>query len=104
MWLFLLISQVRKRNSQGQALQQGSAKVAAAEAEGILIQIGLEIFPGQAMIGAQDKRLSVADHYVQPMEKAGIVGFVFMGVPLRPEYSCNSHHCGSHCHQQRRHG
>lgn len=44
MWLSLLISHVRKRYSQGQTIQQGSAKVAAVEAEGILVQIGLEIF------------------------------------------------------------
>lgn len=44
MWLSLLISHVRKRYSQGQTLQQGSAKVAAVETEGILVQIGLEIF------------------------------------------------------------
>ena len=37
------------------------------------------------MIGAQNKRLGVADHDVQPMEKAGIriVGLVFMGVVLQ---------------------
>ena len=54
-WLSLLFSRVRKRNSQGQALQQGSAKVATAETERVLIQIGLEIFLGQAMIGTQNK-------------------------------------------------
>lgn len=42
MWLSLLISQVRKGYSQGQTLQHGRAKVAAAEAEGILTQIGVE--------------------------------------------------------------
>ena len=84
-WLSLLFSRVRKRNSQGQALQQGSAKVAAAETERVFIQIGLEIFLGQAMIGAQNKRLGVADHDVQPMEEAGIrgVGVIFMGVVLQ---------------------
>lgn len=37
------------------------------------------------MIGAQDKRLGVADHDMQPMEKAGIgiVRLVFMGVALQ---------------------
>lgn len=69
MWLSLLISQARKRNGQGQTLQQGRAKVAAAETEGILVQIGLEVFFGQAMIGTQDKRFGIADHDVQPMEK-----------------------------------
>ena len=85
MWLSFLFSRARKRYGQGQTLQQGATKVVAAETEGILIQIGLEIFLGQAMIGAQNKRLGVADHDVQPMEKAGIriVGLVFMGVVLQ---------------------
>ena len=64
MWLSHLISQTRKRYRQNQTLQQGRAKVAAAEAEGKLVQIGLELFFGQAMIGAQDKRFGVADHDV----------------------------------------
>ena len=64
MWLSHLISQTRKRYRQNQTLQQGRAKVAAAEAEGKLVQIGLEVFFGQAMIGAQDKRFGVADHDV----------------------------------------
>ena len=64
MWLSLLFSRARKRNGQGQALQQSTAKVTAVETEGILIQIGLEIFLGQAMVGAQNKRLGVADHDV----------------------------------------
>ena len=85
MWLSHLISQTRKRYRQNQTLQQGRAKVAAAEAEGKLVQIGLEVFLGQAMIGAQDKRFGVADHDVQPMEQAGIgvVGFVFMRVAFQ---------------------
>ena len=85
MWLSLLISHARKRYRQGQTLRQGRAKVAAAEAEGKLVQIGLEVFLGQAMIGTQDKRFGVADHDVQPMEQAGIgvIGFVFMEVALQ---------------------
>ena len=85
LWLSHLISQTRKRYRQNQTLQQGRAKVAAAEAEGKLVQIGLEVFLGQAMIGAQDKRFGVADHDVQPMEQAGIgvVGFVFMRVAFQ---------------------
>lgn len=37
------------------------------------------------MIGTQDKRLSVAEHDVKPMEEAGIgiVGFVFMGEAIQ---------------------
>lgn len=69
MWLSLLISQARKRYRQGQTLQEDRAKIAAAEAEGILVQIGFEVFFGQAMIGTQDKRFSFADHDVQPMER-----------------------------------
>lgn len=85
MWLSLLISQMRKRYGQCEMPQQGRAKVAAGETEGILVQIGLEVFLGQTMISAQDKRLCVADHDVQPMEEAriGIVGFVFMGVAIQ---------------------
>lgn len=85
LWLSLLISQTRKRYRQSQTLQQGRAKVAAAEAEGKLVQIGLEVFLGQTMIGAQDKRFGVADHDVQPMEQAGIgvEGFVFMRVAFQ---------------------
>ena len=66
-------------------LQQCRAKVAAGETEGILVQIGLEVLLGQAMIGTQDKRLSVVDHDVQPMEKAKIggVGVAFMGVAIQ---------------------
>lgn len=82
MWLSLLISRAGEGNSQSQTVQQGLTEVAAAETEGILVQIGLKILLGQAMIGAQNKRLGVADHDVQPVEQTGIkvVGFVLMGI------------------------
>ena len=37
------------------------------------------------MIGTQDKRFGIADHDVQPMEKAGIgiVEFVFMSIAIQ---------------------
>ena len=41
LWLSLLFSWARKRYGQGQAFQQGRAKVAAAKTKGILIQIRL---------------------------------------------------------------
>ena len=45
----------------------------------------MKIFLGQAMIGAQNKRLGVADHDVQPVEKARIriIGLVLMGIALQ---------------------
>lgn len=43
LWLSLLFSWARKRYGQGQAFQQGRAKVAAAKTKGILIQIRLGI-------------------------------------------------------------
>lgn len=45
----------------------------------------MKVLLGQAMIGAQNKCLGVADDDVQPMEKAGmgIVGFVFMGIAFQ---------------------
>ena len=46
-----LVQLDRCPNGQGQALQESGAERAAAETEGILIQIGLKIFLRQAMIG-----------------------------------------------------
>ena len=59
----------RSTNGNDQALNQRPAKTAAAEPESILIQIGLKIFLGQAMIGAQNKCLGVTDDDVQPVEE-----------------------------------
>ena len=44
----------------------------AAEAERVLIQIGLKIFLGQTMVSAQNKSLGVADDDVQPVKQTGI--------------------------------
>lgn len=41
----------------------------AAEAEAVFIEIGLEVFLGQAMIRTQDKCLGIADHNVQPVKQ-----------------------------------
>ena len=71
MWLSLLLSRAGEGYRQSQTFRQGSAKVTAAEAERVLIQIGLKVFLGQAMIGAQNKYLGVADDYVQPEEQTG---------------------------------
>ena len=45
----------------------------------------MEVLLGQAMISAQDERLGVADHDMQPMEQTqiGIVGLVLMGIALQ---------------------
>ncbi len=60
-------------------------KIAAAETEGMLVQIGLKVFLGQAMIGAQNKFLCVADYDVQPVEQTriGIVRLVLVGVAFQ---------------------
>lgn len=65
--------------------QQGPTEVSAAETEGILVQIGLKVFLGQAMIGTQNKHFSVTDDNVQPVEQAGtgIVRSVRMGVAFQ---------------------
>ena len=75
----------RSTNGNNQTLNQRRAKTAAAEAERKLVQIGLKIFLVQAMIGAKNKSLGVADDDVQPVEKAGIriIGSVFVGVAFQ---------------------
>ena len=75
----------RSTNGNNQTFNQRRAKTAAAEAERILIQIGLEVFLGQVMIGAQDKCLGVADDDVQPVEQTGIgiVGSMLVGVAFQ---------------------
>lgn len=61
-----------KRPSGNQTFQQAKAKATTAETEVIFIEIGLEELLRQAMICAQDERLSVADHDMQPVKQAGI--------------------------------
>ena len=50
MWLSLLLSRAGERYRQNETFYQSPAKTTAAEAEGILIQIGLKMFLGQTMI------------------------------------------------------
>ena len=64
MWLSLLLSRAGERYRQNETFYQSPAKTTAAEAEGILIQIGLKVFHGQTMIGTQNKCLGVADNDV----------------------------------------
>ena len=55
-------------DSQGQTLQKSGAEEATAEAETVLVQIGLKAFLGQTVISSQDKGFGVADDDVQPVE------------------------------------
>ena len=51
----------RCANGNGQPLKQAGTKGTAAEAETVLIQIGLEIIFGQTVVSTQNKCLRVAD-------------------------------------------
>ena len=75
----------RCANGQDQALQESGAEGAAVKAEAELIQVGLEIGFGQAVIGSQNERLGVADNDMQPVQQTGvgIVRFVLMGVAFQ---------------------
>lgn len=53
-----------------------------------LVQIWLEIILAQAMISSQNKRLGVADHYVEPVEQVehigvGVKRLIFVVAPLQ---------------------
>lgn len=78
----------RCSSSQGETLPEGATKGAAAEPKTILVQIGLEISLGQAVISVQDKRLCIADGDVQSVKQSGVgvVEPVFMDKILqRPD-------------------
>ena len=85
MWLSLLVSHLGASHGVDQPLSQQAAKSAAAEAEHKLIQAGLEMVFGQAVVGSQNKRFGVADHNMQPVEHTavGVIGLMFVGVVLK---------------------
>lgn len=68
-----------------QSLSQQSAKSAAAEAERKLIQVGLKMILGKAVVGSQNERLGIADHNMQPVEHTavGIIVLILVGVILK---------------------
>ncbi len=80
-----LVQPDRRADGQSQTVQKGITKGAATEAETKLIEIRLQIAFRQAVVGAQDERLGVADHDVQPMEQAGVrvVGLMLVGIALQ---------------------
>ena len=53
-------------------IQQDLAEIAAAEAEGIVIQIGLRVSSWAGHDRCSEYSLDITDDDVQPMEKAGI--------------------------------
>lgn len=73
-----LDKQGRGSNSESKAVQDCRAEGTAVKAESELIQVGLQIFFGTAMISAQDKRLGIADNNVQPMKHTRIGGIYLM--------------------------
>lgn len=77
-WLSLLLSHPRAGGSEDQLLSQQAAKRATAEAEGKLVQIGLEMVCWQTVIGSQNKRFGIADHNMQPMEHTAVWVVVLM--------------------------
>ena len=85
MWLSRLVSHLGASHGEDEPVGQQGAKSAATEAERKLIQVGLKMILGQAMVGSQNKRLSIADHNMQPVEHTAIrvIGLMFMGVILK---------------------
>lgn len=85
MWLSLLVSHGGAGHGVNQPLSQQAAKSAAAEAERKLVQVGLKMVLGQAVVGSQNERLGIADHNMQPVEHTavGIIGLMFVGVILK---------------------
>lgn len=85
MWLSLLVSHSGAGHGVNQPLSQQAAKSAAAEAERKLVQVGLKMVLGQAVVGSQNERLGIADHNMQPVEHTavGIIGLMFVGVILK---------------------
>lgn len=65
-----------------QAIQELFAEISAAETKDKLIKIGLQILPGQAVVGAKNKDFGITGHYVQSMEhfSIGVIGLVFMEI------------------------
>ena len=85
MWLSLLVSHPGASHGVDQTLSQQTAKSAAAEAERKLIQVGLKMILGKAVVGSQNKRLGITDHNMQPVEHTavGIIGLILVAVILK---------------------
>ena len=60
-------------------------KSTATKAEGKLIQVGLKMILGQAVVGSQNKCLGIADHNMQPVEHTAVwvIGFMLVDVILK---------------------
>ena len=65
-----------------QSLSQHAGERTSAEAEEKLVQVGLEMGCGQAVIDAQNKRFGVAEYDMQPMEHTtvGVIVPVLVGI------------------------
>ena len=98
-----LVQPDRRANSQGQAIQKGWTKGAAAKTEAELVQIGLQVIFWQTMIGTQNESFGVADHDVQPVQQTRVGIERVVRLPTL-ECSCGSHHCGLCSQQQTRAG
>ena len=57
----------------------------STEGEGKLVQVGLKMDCGQAMIDVQNKRFGVADHNMQPIEHTAVGVIVFVLVSIVPK-------------------
>ena len=85
MWLSLLVSHPGASHGVDQPLRQQAAKSAAAEAERKLIQVGLKMVLGKAVVGSQKERLGIAHNNMQPVEHTavGVIGLMLVGVILK---------------------
>lgn len=65
-----------------QPLRQQTVKSAAAKAEYKLIQVGLKMVLGNAMVGSHNKHLGIADHNMQPVEYTAVggIGLILAGI------------------------
>ena len=59
-------------NGKSQTLYQSNAKGTTTKTETELVPIGLEIILAQSMVSSQNECLSIADHYVEPVEHIGV--------------------------------
>ena len=80
-----LVQPERRGNGEGKAVQKSGTEGAAAKTEAELVQIGLQVFFWQTMIGSQNECFGVSDHDVQPVQqtRVGIERLVLMGVAFQ---------------------
>ena len=68
-WLSLLNSLMKIKHGKRQSIKQGITKITAAKTKAKLRKIAGKIFFRKAMIRAENKRLCIADHNVQPVQR-----------------------------------